>query len=294
MKQPEQGQVWKDAIAGALAGAVSRTAMAPVERVKLILQLRGEELGSNNTASFRRSPWAVARSVYLEQGLASFWRGNLSNVTRVAGTAAINFSAMDTYKRLLTAYSLKPATVSLLAGGLAGFTSTTVLYPVEFVRTRLAMDMGRTSKDRYYKGPMDVVRRIFVVNGIAGMYRGYGIAVTGGVVYRLMYLGGYDAVKDMLSTNGSISWYERIICAQGISLLAGTVVYPFDSVRRKLMMQAGKADSDRLYSSTMECIRYVFRDEGFVGFYRGLAPNLVRSVGGAMLLVGYDYMRSVL
>jgi solute carrier family 25 (mitochondrial adenine nucleotide translocator), member 4/5/6/31 len=148
------------------------------------------------------------------------------------------------------------------------------------------------------EGLRGVVQRIFRSDGIVGFYQGYGIALLGGVVYRILLLGGYDAVKNELTFRkggddpNDLTWMERILSAQFISLTAGTISYPFDSVRRRMMMQAGQ--SVRQYHGTVHCIRTVYRTEGIRGFYLGLGPNIVRSVGGALLLVGYDQIRTLL
>ena len=141
--------------------------------------------------------------------------GNTPNVIRQGGTSAMNFLLMDWYK-----FAISPLLVwslelpsnrdpekrhkrrahlsSFLSGGLAGGSVTTVLYPVEFVRTRLAMDLGRGTVDapRLYPGGMrDVCLSIWRADGWRGLYQGYGIAVAGVVLYRALHLGGYDAVK---------------------------------------------------------------------------------------------------
>ena len=189
---------------------------------------------------------------------------------------------------------------------MAGATSTTILYPVEFVRTRLALDVGRSAQERYYRGTWDVLRRIFQAEGIFGFYYGYTIAVTGGIAYRVMYLGGYDALKQELvwrkqqqledgrGVSVELSWWERFASAQFISLTAGTLSYPFDSIRRRMMMQAGKPLEERVYRGTIHCISTMMEKEGIRGFYRGLGPNILRSIGGTILLVGYDSIRKVL
>lgn len=284
---------WKDSLAGGAAGAFSRSVMAPVERVKLLMQLRDRNLPSKTALQ-------TAKEVYLEQGFLSFWRGNFPNVCRVAGTAAINFSALQIYKPLVAqripdSWSKQHIWTGFLSGGMAGATSTTLLYPVEFVRTRLAMDKGRTASERFYKGSWDVIQKIGRSDGIAGFFQGYGIALTGGIIFRVMYLGGYDALKsDLLIRDHEISWGERLMLAQSVSLTAGTLAYPFDSVRRRMMMQAGQLRSDRRYRNSMHCFRTVLRQEGPRGFFMGIGPNLLRSIGGALLLVGYDSVRSIL
>ena len=182
---------WREAVAGACAGAFSRTVLAPVERVKLLKQLSGS-VRDGSDLSKQQSAWQVAKTVYYEQGVAAFWRGNVPNVIRVSGTAAVNFTCMEYYKRVAVAPWFKRLpfqrhattrpqierrrrlATSLVSGGLAGATATTVLYPVEFLRTRLAMDVGgtagrgrgsntSTTRPRQYSGMLDVLGKIFAV-----------------------------------------------------------------------------------------------------------------------------------
>jgi solute carrier family 25 (mitochondrial adenine nucleotide translocator), member 4/5/6/31 len=316
-------QQWKDAVAGAGAGAFSKTMMAPIERIKLILQLQGS-LKNHQHYNPHQNARQVAYHVYKEEGIVAFWRGNLPNVLRTAGQAALNFALMDHYKQVVNrtlpvilpnkfsseeeSQRAKKLASSFLSGGLAGGTATTILYPVEFLRTRLAMDQGRSLAARQYSGMGDVLYKTVVSDGVRGVYQGYGIALWGSVLYRLLHLGGYDALKSewlLIKNSNAVStsvgeltqqysWAERFTLAQLVSLTAGTICYPIDSVRRRLMMQAGKAKEARLYRNSIHCFQKVFREEGFRGFYLGLAPNLVRSIGGALMLVAYDEFRSML
>jgi solute carrier family 25 (mitochondrial adenine nucleotide translocator), member 4/5/6/31 len=297
--------------------------MAPLERVKLVKQL-----GGINGSSLQ-----IAKHIYTTQGLQSFWKGNLPSVMRVSGTAAINFVCLDYYKKVglqmlvnrkrnhsdttaattataaatvsgtattqsqqqaqqRTLYSLsrtEQITASLISGGLAGATSTSLLYPLEFVRTRLALDMHHGLRG----GTRNLVSHILRTDGTRGLYQGYGIALFGGIYYRLLYLGGYDAWKSQIDTS-VLPFYQRFAVAQIVSLTAGTASYPLDSVRRRMMMQAGKQKSERLYKNSIDCIRQVYATQGLRGFFLGLGPNLVRSVGGALFLVAYDSVRVML
>ncbi|KAL3764169.1 hypothetical protein ACHAWU_003981 [Discostella pseudostelligera] len=343
----------RDAVAGACAGAFAKTVVAPIERVKLLMQLQFSidnksktsivgNLSKNGDAYLssgkrrRCSAWEVTKQVYREQGILAFWRGNTPNVIRQGGTSAMNFLLMDWYKSAISPLlilSLKlPSSrdpekrqkrrsliSSFLSGGLAGGTVTTVLYPVEFVRTRLAMDIGRGTVDapRLYPGGMrDVCMSIWKVDGWRGLYQGYGIAVAGVVLYRALHLGGYDAVKkEILHRRGhhaaigdfniknidtqtakrisssDLTMGERFLAAQIVSVVAGTACYPIDSVRRRMMMQAGLPKDERLYRNSIDCFRRVLATEGSRGFYLGIGPNLVRSFGAALLLVSYDIFK---
>lgn len=300
---------WQDALAGAFSGALSKTVMAPVERVKLMMQLQGS---ISNLAG--KSPFGVASHIYKSEGAIAFWRGNLPNVLKAAGQAGLNLSFMDYFKAVATSHAVenvmirrhnttsenlkrrRQLVVSLVSGGLAGATSTTVLYPTEFLRTRLAMDQGRSSHLREYRGMGDVVAKTLRSDGIFGLYQGYGIAVWGSILHRLLYLGGYDGIKTEYSRYKedkgiTMTFGERFLIAQSVSLLAGTICYPIDSVRRRLMMQVGIPLDLRLYRGSIHCFRLIWRNEGLRGFYLGLAPNLVRSIGGAIMLVVYDSIK---
>ena len=305
------GPKWQDALAGASAGAFSKTAMAPVERVKLLMQLQGYVATEEPVGG----PLQVTRRIYQNEGLLAFWRGNWPNVLRTAGQAALNFSFMDYFKSLATSPMVESAflsvddkdaskrrqlMVSFVSGGLAGATSTTALYPTEFLRTRLALDLGR--EVRQYSGMRDCLVQTIRTDGVLGVYQGYGIALWGSVLYRLLHLGGYDAIKTEVvqykqsqhQSSQHISMGERFVIAQVVSLTAGTVCYPIDSVRRRLMMQAGKPQESRLYRGSIHCIQQVWSQEGLRGFYLGLTPNLVRSVGGALMLVVYDSLKTII
>jgi solute carrier family 25 (mitochondrial adenine nucleotide translocator), member 4/5/6/31 len=331
---------WRDVAAGAGAGAFSRTITAPIERIKLILQLQHsidhKNNGATSTAVDSSSPaaknspkpkyqsaWHLTKSIYMNEGIWSFWRGNLPSVLRVSGTAAINFTMMNYYKaavrpilnsEYLTASSLTPDQLdrrrknvtSLVSSGLAGGTSTTLLYPVEFLRTRLAADRakGKHTGNYQFQGMRHALTTILRSDGPKGLYQGYGVALFGGIFYRILTLGGYDILKSeterrnihlqqqqQSTASTDLSWGQRFVIAQTISLGAGTLSYPLDSVRRRLMMQAGKPYSQRLYRNSMHCFFLVAKTEGIRGFYLGLGPNILRSVSGALLLVTYDAFR---
>mmetsp|Transcript_3833 Transcript_3833/g.7219 ORF Transcript_3833/g.7219 Transcript_3833/m.7219 type:complete len:235 (-) Transcript_3833:131-835(-) len=191
---------------------------------------------------------------------------------------------------------------SFLSGGLAGGTATTVLYPLEFMRTRLAMDVGSSPSSRTY--PEGTMRNVFCLtlrsDGARGLYQGYGVALCGVVVYRALHLGGYDIVKSEIAAREGIGvrdmkLWKRFAVAQAVSLAAGTFCYPIDSVRRRLMMQSGlPVGTQRLYTNATDCFRKIFKTEGVRGFYLGIGPNLWRSFGGALLLVAYDEFKGMI
>lgn len=145
---------WVSFLLGGISGVIAKTVCAPIERVKLIMQtqLSNPQLVGKTyksmTDCFIRLP--------KEEGFLAFWRGNWANVVRYFPTQAFNFAFKDAYNRLFNPWNkkdnpLKWSLGNLLAGGLAGSSSMTIVYPLDFARTRLGVDMGKAESDRQFK-----------------------------------------------------------------------------------------------------------------------------------------------
>ncbi|CAM9865797.1 unnamed protein product [Phaeothamnion confervicola] len=238
------------------------------------------------------------RRVHAEQGMASFWRGNTANVARYFPAQALNFTLRDRYREVLVGNTpvadfSRYLFYSLLAGGASGATSLAVLYPFDFARTRVGADVG-VGSGRQFKGSIDCLRKTWAAEGLRGVYRGFDAALVGIIAWRAIYFGCYDALTERLlggRRGGHLA--ERWALAQTVTTLGGTAVYPLDSVRRRMMMQAGRGP-DAQYKGSWHCAVSVWRGEGVRGFYRGLSANLVRGGGGALLLVLYDEIRAAI
>lgn len=140
----------KDLAAGGVAGAISKTLVAPIERVKLLLQTQDSNprIKSGEIPRYKGIVDCFVR-VSSEQGIASFWRGNMANVVRYFPTQAFNFAFKDTIKGLFPKYSpkedfMKFFAVNLASGGLAGAGSLLIVYPLDFARTRLAAGVNQS------------------------------------------------------------------------------------------------------------------------------------------------------
>jgi len=81
--------------------------------------------------------------------------------------------------------------------------------------------------------------------------------------------------------------------AQVVTAGAGIASYPLDTVRRRLMMQSGRVDAsgnkEVLYNGTLDCFKKIFANEGgFSAFFKGAGANVLRGMGGSLVLVMYD------
>jgi solute carrier family 25 (mitochondrial adenine nucleotide translocator), member 4/5/6/31 len=181
---------------------------------------------------------------------------------------------------------------SLLAGGLSGGTSLVVLYPFDFARTRVGTDVG-VGKHRLYTGSIDCLRKTLAAEGLRGVYRGFDVALVGIVAWRALYFGCYDsATMHIFGDRRGGSFAQRWAVAQAVTSVAGTAVYPLDTVRRRMMMQSGRQAV--LYKSSWHCCLTMARTEGVRGFYRGLSANLFRGMGGALMLVLFDEIKAIM
>lgn len=283
-----------DFVAGGISAAVSKTVVAPLERVKILLQIQDAQKFIPKDQQYKGIIDCFSR-VYREQGFLSYWRGNVVNVVRYFPTQALNFAFKDTYKKLfLDGVDKKDFwrffAGNLASGGAAGATSLMIVYPLDFARTRLGADVGKAATDREFKGLFDCISKCYKADGlIRGLYPGFLSSVQGIIIYRAIYFGAYDTAKEMFDNPGIGT---RFAIAQTVAAGSVSVAYPFDTVRRRLMMMSG--EGDKMYSSTTDCWKKIFRDEGAKAFYKGNWTNVLRSIGCAMVLVGYDEIIAVL
>lgn len=288
----------KDFAAGGISAAVSKTAVAPIERVKLLLQVQAI---SKQIAADKQYKGIVDCFVRIpkEQGFTAFWRGNLANVIRYFPTQALNFAFKDKYKQVFLGGVDKNTQFgryfvgNLASGGAAGATSLCFVYPLDFARTRLAADVGKGGA-REFTGLGNCLTKTFKSDGLGGLYRGFGVSVQGIIIYRAAYFGFYDTARGMLPDPKNTPIYISWAIAQVVTTVAGIVSYPFDTVRRRMMMQSGRKATEIIYKSTVHCWATIAKQEGTGAFFKGAFSNVLRGTGGAFVLVLYDEIKNLL
>eukprot|EP01119_Soliformovum_irregulare_P008361 TRINITY_DN21483_c0_g1_i1.p2 TRINITY_DN21483_c0_g1~~TRINITY_DN21483_c0_g1_i1.p2 ORF type:complete len:313 (-),score=112.23 TRINITY_DN21483_c0_g1_i1:113-1051(-) len=287
-----------DFLMGGVSAAVSKTAAAPIERVKLLIQNQDEMLKSGRLAEPYKGITDCFQRVIKEEGTSQLWRGNLANVIRYFPTQALNFAFKDYFKRIFgynqqrdgyTKYFLG----NIASGGAAGACSLFFVYSLDYARTRLANDNKSAKKggERQFNGLVDVYRKTMATDGIAGLYRGFVISCVGIIVYRGLYFGMYDSLKPILLTgNMKNSFVGSFFLGWAITIGAGLASYPLDTIRRRMMMTSGEAVK---YKSSMHAAREIAAKEGVRSFFKGAGANILRAVAGAGVLAGYDQLQLI-
>lgn len=290
----------KNFMAGGVSAGVSKTIVAPIERVKMLIQTQDSipDIKEGRMPRYTGIGNCFMR-VSQEQGMASLWRGNLANVIRYFPTQAFNFTFKDTFRKMFPKYDQnkefgKFFLANVASGGLAGAASLTVVYPLDFARTRLASDVGKGSA-REFTGMADCLKKICARTGFVSLYQGFGVSVQGIIVYRGAYFGLFDTAKAMLFGDSKPNLFFKWVVAQSVTAAAGVISYPFDTVRRRMMMMAGRKGADELqYTGTLDCWRKIGQQEGARGFFKGAWANVLRGAGAALVLVFYDEFQRML
>lgn len=301
-KQKKSGgaQLLSDLLIGGTIGAISKTIMAPVERIKLLMQTQDSnpKVISGEVERYK-SIGDCWNRVKTEQGMKAFWRGNLVNCLRYAPQQGSALAFNDFLNNLFPNYNSKTQFwkslgVKLFSGGLAGAIANTICYPFDFARTRLASDVNKGKGQ--FNGIFDCIQTTVRLQGVRGLYTGWSVTVAGAFVYRAGQLGCFKQIQDLnpwkndKGVLGGISSFCAVTTARTIVMPFN---YPFDTVRRRMMLQSEKPVSERLYKGSLDCFLQVLRKEGTKGMYKGMVPELFRGVGGSLVIVLYDRIKTI-
>jgi solute carrier family 25 (adenine nucleotide translocator) protein 4/5/6/31 len=138
-------------------------------------------------------------------------------------------------------------------------------------------------------GVFDCGRKIFDRAGLRGLYCGFGVSLSGVVLYRATQFGCFDTGKMFI---GSDEWVLKTASlATGSTLVAGFLTYGKDTVRRRLMMQSGRDLDKKNYDGGVHAYRKIWKKEGVYGFYRGGLANVIRGLGSSMCLLLYEELQ---
>lgn len=220
----------------------------------------------------------------------------MANCIRYFPTQALNFAFKDKIKQIFKAskqdsYMLGFAK-NIGSGGLAGAMSLCFVYSLDYCRTRLANDAkaaGKGGGERQFNGMVDVYRKTIASDGVAGLYRGFVISCVGIIVYRGCYFGFYDTLRPiLLGDNASV--LLSFALGYVVTISAGLVSYPIDTIRRRMMMTSGEAVK---YKGSLDCAMVIIKNEGFMSLMKGAGANILRGVAGAGVLAGFDKFQAL-
>ncbi|KAL2370135.1 mitochondrial carrier protein [Blastomyces gilchristii SLH14081] len=267
-------------IAGGVAGAVSRTIVSPLERLKILLQIQ-----SVGRTEYKLSIWKALVKIGKEEGWRGYMRGNGTNCIRIVPYSAVQFGSYSFYRRFFEPTpggELTPLR-RLICGGMAGITSVTFTYPLDIVRTRLSIQSASFSELR--KGPEQKLPGIFQTmrsmykteGGILALYRGIIPTIAGVAPYVGLNFMTYESVRKYLTPEGDLnpSPYRKLLAGAISGAVAQTCTYPFDVLRRRFQVNT-MSGLGYQYTSVWDAVRLIIKQEGVRGLYKGIVPNLLK------------------
>ncbi|CAD5111630.1 DgyrCDS923 [Dimorphilus gyrociliatus] len=280
-------QVITSLAAGAFAGAVAKTTIAPLDRCKINFQVR--QWRYTFTGAFK-----FLVQTYKKEGFTSLWRGNTATLARIIPSAAIQYASHEQWRNLLVLFtgsnSIRelPSHWRFVAGSLAGVTASTCTYPLDLARARMAV----TPKDRY-ANIFQVFMNILREEGVSSLYRGYSASVLGVIPYAGVSFGTYESLKWF--HQDPLTPLHRLGFGALAGLLGQTSSYPLDIARRR--MQTSEAlGGNQHYKTILTTFVYVYRTEGLRrGLYKGLSMNWIKGpIGVGISFTIFDTVQYIL
>ncbi|CAL9133907.1 unnamed protein product [Musa textilis] len=308
--------ICKSLVAGGVAGGVSRTAVAPLERLKILLQVQNpHSIQYNGTIQGLKYIWK-------SEGFRGLFRGNGTNCARIVPNSAVKFFSYEQASSgILWLYrrqsgnaedaQLTPV-LRLGAGACAGIIAMSATYPMDMVRGRITV---QTEKSPYqYRGMFHALGTVYREEGFRALYKGWLPSVIGVIPYVGLNFAVYESLKDWLIKSNpyglvedsELSVVTRLACGAVAGTIGQTVAYPLDVIRRRMQMVGwnnaasvvageGRSKASLEYTGMIDAFRKTVHHEGFGALYKGLVPNSVKVVPSiAIAFVTYEVVKDIL
>ncbi|RID78826.1 hypothetical protein BRARA_A01613 [Brassica rapa] len=290
----------KELIAGGVTGGIAKTAVAPLERIKILFQTRRDE--------FKRiGLMGSINKIGKTEGLMGFYRGNGASVARIVPYAALHYMAYEEYRRwIIFAFpeTTRGPLLDLVAGSFAGGTAVLFTYPLDLVRTKLAYQVVGSAKAQskavipleqiVYRGITDCFSRTYRESGFRGLYRGVAPSMYGIFPYAGLKFYFYEEMKRHVPAEHKKDISLKLVCGSVAGLLGQTLTYPLDVVRRQMQVERlyAAAKEETVRRGTMQTLVKIAREEGWKQLFSGLSINYLKVVPSVAIgFTVYDVMK---
>uniref|UniRef100_T1IWX9 Uncharacterized protein n=1 Tax=Strigamia maritima TaxID=126957 RepID=T1IWX9_STRMM len=281
--------MFKSLVAGGVAGMCAKTTVAPLDRMKILIQAHNEHY-----KDLRGGIITGLRQIISKESFIALYKGNFAQMVRIFPYAAVQFTSFEIYKQHLFGNLLgaKSHISKFLAGSLAGVTAVSLTYPLDVVRARLAFQV---TGQHVYRGISHTLTSIVQQEGgIRGLYRGYLPTVMGMVPYAGLSFYSFECLKYLTltyapkwtttphsqSTGGVVLTIPaKLFCGGMAGAIAQSVAYPLDVTRRRMQLGSMNPQAQKFSKSWFSTLMIILNDHGIVkGLYRGMSINYVRAI----------------
>ncbi|CAL8463599.1 g3133 [Coccomyxa elongata] len=279
------------------SGALAKTAVAPLERVKILLQVQAmSEVPQKD--KYRGLIDALKR-IPQREGYLALYRGNGANVLRLVPEVGLKFALNDQFRTMFTPSDGRPIGFEgrLAAGAATGILKTALFYPLDLAWTRLAADTAGKTDRRLYTGLLHCISQTYHYEHLRGLYKGVVLSGATVVPYLAVSFAVYDHLKAQLPDDRAsrATWWHplaKIGMGATAGIVAQGVAYPADTVRRRMQL-SGSVGQKIVYTGYWDCVRRMAQIEGPSSFYRGIGVSILRTAPAAAIqFVTYDLIKS--
>ncbi|KAG8631256.1 hypothetical protein KVT40_000396 [Elsinoe batatas] len=303
----DEGSRTQVVLAGAVAGLVSRFVIAPLDVIKIRLQLQSHSLSdplSLPQGSLRgpvyKGTLQTLRTILVEEGITGLWKGNVPAEALYLTYGSIQFlsyrSTTQALSQLPEKWQLPGSATSFVSGAVAGTMATTVTYPLDLLRTRFAAQ----GKEKVYNSLAASIRDITKHEGFPGFFRGISAGIGQIFPYMGMFFALYENLKPRLAAVqlplGNLGSGEALAGVLA-SIMSKTAVFPLDTVRKRLQVQGptrGRYVHRNIpeYKGVVATVRAILVREGIRSLYRGLPVSLIKAAPSSAVTV-WTYERTM-
>tara|TARA_B110000971_G_scaffold221834_1_gene270899 strand:+ start:5142 stop:5999 length:858 start_codon:yes stop_codon:yes gene_type:complete len=275
----------KNIISSFTTAIITKTSVSPITRIKVLKQIESY----HSTTKYNNLNKSI-KYIYNNEGFLGFYKGNLINIYRAIPNYCLKFPLNDLYLKSIIKdtkhKSIKelPFNELLKAGVFTGTIQTTIMYPIDVIRTRIIQD-----KDMIHKKTtvVNCLTNTIKKEGFKSLYNGFIPAILTSPLYIGLQLSLYQSFKnreDVLSNS---------LIAGGLSgVISQSIMYPGDTIKRHLQINGF---GTKKYSNLRECIYTIYKNEGVAGFYKGIKLNSIKSIPEiAIKFTIYEQMKYLL
>lgn len=268
--------------AGAVAGGTAKTVTAPLDRWKLMLQVRSVQAPQGTPVK----PVGLLESflaIGQEEGVLGYWRGNLPQVIRIIPYSAVQLFAYEMYKKAFMGKKKELSVPArLAAGACAGMTSTLITYPLDVLRLRLAVDPTARNMSK-------VALTMLREEGALSFYKGLGPSLISIAPYIALNFCAFDLIKRSIPEKYRKTPQASFVTALCATSFATVMCYPLDTVRRQMQMKGSP------FNSVLDAVPGIIARDGVVGLYRGFIANALKNLPNSSIrLTTYDTVKQLI
>jgi len=287
----------KSLLAGGVSGMAAKTTVAPLDRIKILLQAQNQHYKHLGV-------WQGLVRIVKQETWWALYKGNGAQMLRIFPYASIQFGSYEAYKSFLPqliAVEPDAHVVKLLAGSLGGLTAVTATFPLDTIRARLAFQV---QGEHRYRGIVDAGASIVRdEGGVRGLYRGLSPTLVAIVPYAGLTFYCFEVLKFLMVTRLASPWTvsgdmsltvpAKMLCGGVAGAVGQTAAYPLDVTRRRMQLAKMVPETSRFSSAGLvRTLVLVYREDGVArGLYRGMSVNYVRAV--PMMAVTFSVYETV-